>query len=72
MTLTGVVQNGMIVLDPGINLPEGTRVKVVSEPAATTENPTFLDLLEFAGCMPDMPADFAQQHDHYIHGTPKK
>jgi len=72
MTLMGVVQNGMIVLEAGGTLPEGTRVKVVPEPAEGTEKPTFLDLLEFAGCMPDMPPDFAQQHDHYIHGTPKK
>jgi hypothetical protein len=72
MTIMGVVEQGVIVLEPGSKLPEGTRVKIVPEPATTTESPTFLDLLEFAGCMPDLPADFAQQHDHYIHGTPKK
>jgi hypothetical protein len=34
--------------------------------------PTLTGLLKFAGCMPDMPADFAEQHDHYIHGTPRR
>jgi hypothetical protein len=72
MTLEGIVQNGTILLDKGAILPDGTRVTVVVEPAADTEKPTFLNLLEFAGCIADMPADFAAQHDRYIHGTPKK
>ena len=72
MTLEGVVQNGTILLDKGAILPDGTRVTVIAELATDTEKPTFLNLLEFAGCIPDMPADFAAQHDHYIHGTLKR
>ena len=72
MTFQGVVQNGKVVLEAGVTLPEGTRVKVVADSSDESEKPTFLDLLEFAGCMPDLPADFALQHDHYIHGTPKR
>ncbi|HEV3445763.1 MAG TPA: hypothetical protein VG099_14055 [Gemmataceae bacterium] len=72
MVIEGVVQNGMIVLDKGATLPEGTRVKVVTESAAVEARPTLTGLLKFAGCMPDMPADFAEQHDHYIHGTPRR
>lgn len=73
MTIQGTLNQGVIVLDQPLSLPEGTRVDVVVTPAPvdSTEQPTFLDLLAFAGCMPDMPADFAAQHDHYIHGTPK-
>ena len=48
-------------------MPDGERVEIK---AIAQAEPTFIDLLEFAGCMPDMPADFAAQHDHYIHGTP--
>ena len=70
MTLEGIVQDGIVVLEKGRNVPNGTHVQVIVPEAK--EPPTFLDLLEFAGCMPDMPADFASQHDHYIHGTPKK
>jgi hypothetical protein len=70
MTLEGTVQNGMIILQPGCAIPDGTLVQVIVPDAM--EQPTFVDLLEFAGCMPDMPADFAAQHDHYIHGTPKE
>jgi len=29
-------------------------------------------LLKYAGKVPDLPPDFAEQHDHYIHGTPKR
>ena len=71
MVLEGTVRDGTIVLDQPVQLPEGARIEVVVKPAEQ-ESPTFLDLLEFAGCMPDMPADFAAQHDHYIHGTPRR
>lgn len=70
MTLAGIVQNGSVVLEEGSNVPNGTHVQVIVP--EEEKAPTFLDLLEFAGCIPDMPADFAAQHDHYIHGTPKK
>ena len=71
MLLEGTIKNGTIVLDQPSSLPDGERVEVDLKPIAQ-EQPTFIDLLEFAGCMPDMPADFAAQHDHYIHGTPKR
>jgi hypothetical protein len=28
-------------------------------------------LLEVAGSVPGLPSDFAQNHDHYLHGAPK-
>ena len=71
MLLEGTIKNGTIVLDQPSSLPDGERVEVELKAIAQAE-PTFIDLLEFAGCMPDMPADFAAQHDHYIHGTPKR
>ena len=71
MLLEGTIKNGTIVLDQPPSLPDGERVEVELKPIAQAQ-PTFIDLLEFAGCMPDMPADFAVQHDHYIHGTPKR
>lgn len=71
MLLEGTIKNGTIVLDEPPSLPDGERVEVELKAIAQAQ-PTFIDLLEFAGCMPDMPADFAAQHDHYIHGTPKR
>ena len=76
MTLSGTVINGAIVLDPPQQLPEGTRVEVmVREPASTAseKQPTLADrLLTHAGTVPDLSSDLAEQHDHYLHGTPKR
>jgi hypothetical protein len=75
MTLRGTVVNGAIVLDQPLAVPDGTRVEisVQQQPAAEGEGKATLTfLLKYAGCMPDLPADFAEQHDHYIHGTPKR
>lgn len=29
-------------------------------------------LLEIAGAAEGLPTDFAENHDHYLHGTPKR
>jgi len=70
MEFEGTVRNGVIVVDSAEPLPEGARVRVVVEEAE--KKPTLAGLLKYAGALPDMPADFAEQHDHYIHGTPKR
>ncbi|MFL5245105.1 MAG: hypothetical protein ACJ8FY_23630 [Gemmataceae bacterium] len=72
MEMLGQVKNGVIVLQNGHSLSEGTKVKVVVE----GEDSAALALREFlqkkAGCMTGLPADLADQHDHYLHGTPKR
>jgi hypothetical protein len=75
MTLQGTVVNGAIVLDQPITMPSGTRVEVIvteQPPAEGEGKPTLAFLLKYAGCIPDLPPDFAAQHDHYLHGTPKR
>ena len=80
MTIEGVVQKGTIILENGAQVPDGTRVQVIvpenalKQPitAETEPQPTLAGLLKYAGCLKDLPADFAEQHDHYIHGTPKR
>ena len=77
MLLEGTVINGTIVLDGDETLPEGARVEVaLKDPETSPANerkPTLSErLLKHAGTVPDLPADMAQQHDHYIHGTPKR
>lgn len=75
MTLQGTVVKGAIVLDQPAPVPDGTRVQLtlVEESAPGPEGKaTLAFLLKYAGCMSDLPADFAEQHDHYIHGTPKR
>ena len=76
MTIQGTVVNGVVVPDNGQPLPEGARVEIVlADPKTGDGNaPRSLNdvLTEFAGCMEGLPADLAAQHDHYIHGTPKR
>ncbi len=72
MSFDGIVQNGVIVLDAGCRLPDGTRVEVIVR-EAPEKKPTLADrLLKLAGTVDDLPADMARNHDHYIHGTPKR
>jgi len=42
------------------------------ETSANEPQPTLRGLLKFAGTLSDLPSDFAAEHDHYIHGTPKR
>jgi hypothetical protein len=71
MTLEGIVQNGTVVLENGGAIPNGTRVKVIV-PDSAGPPPTFQSLLELAGTVNDLPSDMALNHDHYLHGHPKK
>jgi hypothetical protein len=77
MTIEGTFRGGVVVLDDAADLLEGTRVQVVVP--AHSERPDVAEvahplrgLLKFAGTANDLPADFAEQHDHYIHGTPRR
>jgi hypothetical protein len=67
--LAGKVVNGVVVLDEGAKLAEGTRVKVVAE---GEELPTLYERFEdFIGTV-DGPPDMAENHDHYAHGAPTR
>lgn len=80
MLLEGTVHDGAILLDDPAQLPEGAHVeievKTVTEtktvPTDSDSPPTLLNLLKLAGLANDLPEDFAAQHDHYLHGTPKR
>jgi hypothetical protein len=72
-TYTGHVQNGVIVLDEGTPpLPEGMKVHVEPVDMEAAVRDLSQILLEFAGKAKGLPADIAEQHDHYLHGTPKR
>lgn len=72
MTYRGHVKNGQIVLDASTALPEGAEVNVeiVEDPEAKA--PIWDKLLKLAGSAPGLPADMAENHDHYLYGIPKK
>ena len=76
MTMQGTIINGAVVLDQPAPVADGTRVEVVvpsqAKPAEGESEATLAFMLKYAGCAKDLPADFSAQHDHYLHGTPKK
>ena len=79
MRLEGKVHDGAILLEDSAKLPEGAHVeievKMVTKAESSDElevSPTLLNLLTLAGIAKDLPEDFAAQHDHYLHGTPKR
>lgn len=70
MEYRGKVSGGVIVLEPGSDLPEGADVRVeVVAPVPTTLGQR---LMKFAGRARDLPPDLADNHDHYLHGQPKR
>jgi hypothetical protein len=78
MTLHGHIENGAIVLDEQVPLPNGIAVQVQVTPKlpvspADAEIPTLAERLkDFIGILEDLPEDSAEHHDHYLYGTPKK
>lgn len=72
MSFEGKVENGVIVLDNGQQLPEGARVEVIVQDAPAPKAALRDRLLKLAGTVDDLPADMARNHDHYIHGGPKR
>jgi len=79
MTYKGRVENGVVVLEPGAHLREGmdVRVEPVPEAGSAAECSHELGqlragLLGFSGAVKGGPSDLAQNHDHYLHGTPPR
>jgi len=76
MTYRGRIKEGVVVLEGGIRLAEGTEVEV--QPVVAKAEPAAGDqtlgqrLMKHAGAVKGLPSDLARNHDHYIHGTPRK
>lgn len=69
MTYRGTVRNGVVELEGGNGLPDGTvvRVEPVEEPASDTRDGR-AKLKALAGVIDDLPSDLARNHDHTLHG----
>jgi hypothetical protein len=81
MTYRAKMENGKVVFEGGIKPADGVELRVDVVPAASSEKPsanvrpTVAEVMkEFSGCMrgADLPKDGAQNHDHYIYGSPKR
>jgi hypothetical protein len=71
MSITAVVQNDMIKLP--VHVPDGTCVEIIlpAGGASVRAGNALAWLKKHAGSV-EGPEDFAAEHDHYVHGTPKR
>ncbi len=79
MDIRGKVSGGVVVLEDSNALPDGTvvRVEPVEDKAAALKAPEGEQslsemLLSHSGKAKGLPEDMALNHDHYLHGLPKK
>jgi len=75
MAIEGHIHDGAVVFDQPMPLAEGTRVRVeaVNVPNESGDGQSMLEILgDVVGAIDDAPADLAEQHDHYLYGTPKR
>lgn len=76
MVYRGIVENGVVVLREGAKLPDGTEVRIeplVREEHVPGEGPTLAEqFADVIGTVRELPSDMAKQHDHYLHGAPKR
>lgn len=71
MTFRGHMKNGVVVVDGPIPLPDGTPVEI--QPVDSTSGGKLWEkLAEFAGKAEALPADAAENVDHYLYGTKKR
>ena len=78
MEYRGRVKDGVIVLEGGAVLAEGSVVAVHPLPQGTSEGdggneqPLGQKLMKFAGKAQGLPRDAARNHDHDLYGSPKR
>jgi hypothetical protein len=77
MTFIGRVSNGTVVLPPDAHLPEGAEVEVrtLAKPGNRTglsSDALTDELVRLSADVRGLPADLARNHDHYLHGLPKR
>lgn len=74
MSITVIVQNDIIKLP--VHVPDGTQVEVTlpnEAPAPSAKGKTLAErYAKYVGIANDLPEDFAENHDHYLHGAPKR
>lgn len=76
MSFIATVEKGTIKLPPGVHLPDGTQVTIEPTqpyPAESAKRKTFAErYAKYIGCVNTGLGDLADNHDHYLHGTPKR
>jgi hypothetical protein len=72
MSVTGKVKNGVVVLPTEMKLPDGTEVEITPLLSAKEAEDFTDELLRISRTTKDLPPDLAKNHDHYLHGLPRK
>lgn len=80
MTLHGHVENGAIIFDPPISLPEGAAVEVqvvsvapAQEVSTIAEASSLLERMkDFVGTFEGLPPDASVNLDRYLYGAAKR
>lgn len=74
-TYMGEIRGGIVVFDQGTPpLPEGSRIRIeVVQGQEARQGRTLAErYASIIGIAEGLPTDMAEQHDHYIHGTPRR
>ena len=69
MSITAVVEKGVIKLPKDVPWASGTLVRV--EPVNEQTPTLFETLKDFDGIANDLPTNLAANLDHYVHGHPR-
>ncbi len=70
---TGEIRGGVVVFEgPPPPLLEGTKVRVEPVEAPSQSRTLAERLSSVIGRAEGLPRDLAEQHDHYLHGQPKR
>ena len=69
MSITAVVEKGIIKLPKDTPWPPGTVVRI--EPVEEQAPTLFEALKDFDGMAEDLPSDLASNLDHYVHAHPR-
>jgi hypothetical protein len=69
MSITAVIEQGVIRLPEDVPWASGTVVRI--EPVDTATPSLWESLKAFDGMAGDLPEDLAANLDHYIHGHPR-
>ena len=68
----GTIENGVVKLPPEAPWPDGTKVRVERVEQASSGNKLTRRLRELSATVVGLPADLAEEHDHYIHHAPRR
>jgi hypothetical protein len=71
MSFQGHIENGVAIFDEPTSLPDGMKVRIV--PVTDHSRKTLAERFKnIIGAAQELPKDMAENHDHYLHGTPKR